>query len=81
MQLDPTDHQAYVDTFCKDFRATLERMIVGGIAEHEHTHLTDELHTECVQHAAFAQEKCKMFHGRQHFLDVLKSRVTSDDHV
>ena len=52
-------------------------MITTGINERLQTDLTDNLHTEYVQQASFAQEKCKMFHGRQQFLDVIKDRVTS----
>ena len=73
------EHKQYIDTFCKNFKTTLEDMIISGIAERLQTDLTDELHNECVQHATFAQEKCKLFHGRKQFIEVLKKEITATE--
>ncbi len=70
-----------MELFCQDFKQTLEDMITRGIADRGQTDLEEELHTEVVQQATFAQEKCKVFHGRQKFLDVLKRKVTGSEHV
>ena len=71
------EHKEYVSLFCDDFKTIVQGMITSGIAERLQTDLTDDLHTECVQHATFAQEKCKVFHGRKQFLDVIKKSVTN----
>ena len=67
--------------FCEDFRTTVEDMITEGISERLQTDLTDDLHTEYVQQASFAQEKCRLFHGRQQFLDVIKNKIRRNKYV
>ena len=56
-------------------------MITEGISERLQTDLIDELHMECVQQASFAQEKCRLFHGRQQFLNVIKNKIARNKYV
>ena len=71
------EHKEYVNLFCDDFKTIVQEMITSGIAERLQTDLTDDLHTECVQHATFAQERCKVFHGRKEFLEHFKNKITA----
>ena len=72
-----TEHYKYIDTFCNNFKSTLERMITNGITERKNTELTDELHLECVQHLQFAQERCKLFRGRNEFLAEVQEKASN----
>ncbi len=74
-----SEHRQYIDAFCQDFKHTLESMILRGIATKEQTEVKDALHAECIQHIKFAQEKCKVFHGREDFLNKIKDKLTNND--
>ena len=76
-----SDHKEYIDTFCKDFKSTLTKMIENGITERQKSDFTNPLHKECVQHARFAQDRCQLFHGRKDLLNNLKEKAKNSKYA
>ncbi len=78
MLIDLPEHKQYIDAFCHDFKRTVESMILRGMATKEQTEMNNPLHAECIQHMKFAQEKCKVFHGREDFLNRIRDTLINN---
>ncbi|XP_070561115.1 NACHT domain- and WD repeat-containing protein 1-like [Ptychodera flava] len=69
------EHREYINQLCEDFEIKMRDDILQGITEHEQSDLFDPLHEEVIQHVAFAQSKCKVFHGREETLKLIEDHI------
>ena len=64
------EHKEYLEKLCDDFTSKIEYLIEKGVKRNRDNHLSNSVHGEVSQHAAFCQDKCSNFSGRTDLLSV-----------
>ena len=72
-----SEHTEYITSLASDFDQTLKRMLDKGIERQRDQEIKDDLYSECVEHAIFAQNKSKEFHGREQLLSDMKDKFVN----
>ncbi|XP_064630208.1 NACHT domain- and WD repeat-containing protein 1-like isoform X2 [Lineus longissimus] len=75
--VDPSvaEHANYLKKFMIDFYEKMTELILRGIEDKQHMEIKDRLTMEAIQHAQFAQMKCKSFHGREELINQIMRKI------
>ncbi|XP_070560212.1 NACHT domain- and WD repeat-containing protein 1-like [Ptychodera flava] len=69
------EHRKYIDSLCEDFEENMRERILAGMTDREDSNISDPLFEEVIQHVAFSQKKCEVFHGREETLELIENYV------